>query len=122
MILTFPLLESFFSFLLPILILGVHFTDQASTSQTRNSCFPTNSHTLRLKCRCCNLIPENRRNDRERERRQGSPWIKAENPERSRASECHILVVRSRRKEEARGEAPGVEGEEEEKEREEGRE
>lgn len=49
------------------------------------------------------MIPENRMKDRERERerRSGSPWIKAESPERSRATDCHILVVRSRRKQEA---------------------
>ena len=35
----------------------------------------------------------------------GSPGIKAENPEMSRATECHILVVGNRReKREAEGE------------------
>lgn len=55
--------------------------------------------TLRQKCRCCNLIPENRTKGGQRE--AGLPWIKAENPVRSRATECHILVVERRRKEEA---------------------
>lgn len=44
------------------------------------------------------------------ERQTGSPWIEAKSPERSRAADCHILVVRSRRKQEEGAEAAGAEG------------
>ena len=54
--------------------------------------------------------------DRESARQSGSPWIKAENPDRSRATECHILVVRSRRTEEAEEEKLRVFKKEEEEE------
>ncbi|KAM7373349.1 hypothetical protein PAMP_008208 [Pampus punctatissimus] len=55
---------------------------------------------------------------KDREKRASSPWIKAENPERSRATECHILVVRSRRGKEAEEEMLRIMEEEEEEEEE----
>lgn len=56
------------------------------------------------------LQPDSWMRDRQ-EMQAGSPLIKAQNPERSRATECHILALNNRRRRGGwRGEAPDVRG------------